>query len=65
MKKIIIIMLVSSTIVAFGQDQIKYPLTKKTDKIDSYFGSQVADPYRWLEDDRSPETYPPDQPHLA
>jgi prolyl oligopeptidase len=56
MKKIIIIMLVSSTIVAFGQDQIKYPLTKKTDKIDSYFGSQVADPYRWLEDDRSPET---------
>ena len=46
----------SSTIASFGQQQNKYPLTKKGDKIDLYFGSQVADPYRWLEDDRSAET---------
>ena len=36
--------------------QIKYPETKKTDKVDTYFGTKVSDPYRWLEDDRSAET---------
>ena len=56
MKKIIVTLLMSSTIASFGQQQNKYPLTKKGDKIDLYFGSQVADPYRWLEDDRSAET---------
>ncbi|TDF42431.1 S9 family peptidase [Alteromonadaceae bacterium M269] len=33
-----------------------YPVTQKTDVVDTYFGEQVADPYRWLEDDRSEET---------
>ncbi len=34
---------------------IKYPETKKVDVVDDYFGTKVPDPYRWLEDDRSPE----------
>lgn len=33
-----------------------YPKTRKGDVIDTYFGTEVADPYRWLEDDRSDET---------
>ena len=49
-------MLVSSTIVSLSQAQIKYPQTKKTDKVDSYFETKIPDPYRWLEDDRSTET---------
>jgi prolyl oligopeptidase len=36
--------------------KIEYPLTKKGDVIDSYFGTKVPDPYRWLEDDKSMET---------
>jgi len=36
--------------------QLKYPETKKVDTVDTYFGTQVKDPYRWLEDDRSNET---------
>ena len=35
---------------------IDYPKTKKVDTITNYFGVDVKDPYRWLEDDRSPET---------
>ncbi len=56
MKKIIVTLLMSSTIASFGQQQNKYPLTRKGDKIDIYFETKVADPYRWLEDDRSIET---------
>lgn len=33
-----------------------YPETKKENVKDTYFGTTVTDPYRWLEDDRSEET---------
>lgn len=35
---------------------IVYPETRKGDVRDNYFGTEIADPYRWLEDDRSAET---------
>ncbi|MEZ4874493.1 MAG: prolyl oligopeptidase family serine peptidase [Flavobacteriaceae bacterium] len=35
---------------------VSYPNTAKVDTVDTYFGVDVPDPYRWLEDDRSPET---------
>ncbi|RZN83857.1 MAG: S9 family peptidase [Winogradskyella sp.] len=36
--------------------KVDYPETAKVEHTDTYFGEQVSDPYRWLEDDRSPET---------
>ena len=35
---------------------VEYPTTTKVDTVTKYFGTNVKDPYRWLEDDRSPET---------
>ncbi len=35
---------------------VNYPETQKADSVDTYFGTEVKDPYRWLEDDRSEET---------
>lgn len=36
--------------LATGQG-LKYPASKTVDQVDEYFGTRVADPYRWLEDD--------------
>lgn len=35
---------------------VSYPETRRGDTVDTYFDQQVADPFRWLEDDRSEET---------
>jgi prolyl oligopeptidase len=39
-----------------NDSMVNYPETKTVDTINTYFGVNVKDPYRWLEDDRSPET---------
>ncbi len=38
------------------QAKLNYPITKKVDTVDTYFGTKVNDSYRWLEDDKSEET---------
>jgi len=50
--------LVAGSLSAQSQNQSKlnYPETKKVDTVTDYFGTEVKDPYRWLEDDRSEET---------
>src|SRR5215211_243749 len=36
--------------------KIVYPVTKKVEQVDDYFGTKVSDPYRWLEDETAAET---------
>ena len=49
---VFVLSLLLALCVATGlaQSTIGYPETKKVDQVDDYFGTRVADPYRWLED---------------
>lgn len=58
MKKIILMLVITTSVGSYGQKQnnVKYPQTKKGETVDLYFDTKVNDPYRWLEDDKSAET---------
>jgi prolyl oligopeptidase len=59
MKKQFLTIIVMAILISCNgpvNNKIAYPLTKKSDVIDNYFGTKVPDPYRWLEDDKSAET---------
>lgn len=46
-----------ATLTTYKTIEVKYPVTKKDSIVkDSYFGTVVPDPYRWLENDTSAET---------
>ncbi|EOZ95910.1 Prolyl endopeptidase [Indibacter alkaliphilus LW1] len=40
----------------FEKIDVNYPEVRKSDQIDTYWGEEVADPYRWMEDDYADET---------
>jgi len=51
------IILIMSCTKPHEQASVKpYPQTKKVDTVNTFFGTQVADPYRWLENDTAKET---------
>jgi len=57
MKKNLLLFIIPLLITMTSCKQtIKYPITKKVDTVDNYFGTKVADPYRWLENDTSAAT---------
>ena len=63
MKKVTLLILATLSIISCKEEKkneqqmtLTYPETKKVDTVDVYFGTEVKDPYRWLENDRSEET---------
>ena len=53
---LIFVLMISCNKATEKMSAIQYPETQKVDTVDNYFGSEVPDPYRWLEDDQSAET---------
>jgi len=56
MKRIILSFLALTFMISCTEKRIQYTPTAKGDVKDTYFGTEVEDPYRWLEDDKSAET---------
>jgi len=62
MKSTILPVALALMLIGCDQEQKKekltltYPETRQDETVDTYFGEEVADPYRWLEDDMSDET---------
>lgn len=63
MKWSIVSLVASASILACNAPQQQeetmtyvYPETRQVEVVDTFFGTPVADPYRWLEDDLDPET---------
>lgn len=60
MKKLFSVLAMSATLAASAQTKpvptMKYPATQQGNVTHEYFGTKVADPYNWLEDDRSEAT---------
>jgi len=57
-KMLTLTIILFATVIAFaacqkGAAKLTYPATKTVDQVDDYFGTKVADPYRWLEDDNA------------
>ena len=56
MVALVIIILNSCDTMNSKNNKLTYPKATKDTVVDNYFGTKVADPYRWLEDDNSEAT---------
>ncbi len=51
-----VLLVFAFTSIPVQANKLPYPKPRKVNHTDTYFGTVVADPYRWMEDDNSEET---------
>ncbi|MCU0251590.1 MAG: prolyl oligopeptidase family serine peptidase [Vicinamibacterales bacterium] len=51
-----ILAVLMSVTLAAQQGPYHYPQVKKVNQVDDFFGTKIADPFRWLEDSDAPDT---------
>ncbi|MBQ7514056.1 MAG: S9 family peptidase [Prevotella sp.] len=56
MKRIVLMSMAIMTSALVQAQGLQYPKAEKDGTVDEYFGTKVADPYRWLENDTSAQT---------
>ena len=56
MKRLILMTMAVLATTAVSAQGLQYPKAAKDGTVDEYFGTKVADPYRWLENDTSAQT---------
>ena len=54
-KNLLLPIIIALIFFSCNNSKYDYPETKKVDIVDNYFGTEVPDPYRWLESDTSHE----------
>jgi prolyl oligopeptidase len=42
-------------VTLLAQSSLKYPQSRKGDVVDDFFGTKIADPFRWMEDLNAPD----------
>ena len=52
---VIVLVTLATTMAAQSGFPLKYPVASRGTVVDDYFGTKVADPYRWMEDLNSPD----------
>jgi prolyl oligopeptidase len=58
MKTRLLTVLIAAMAISCAQPdapKLTYPAAKKVDQVDDFFGTKVADPYRWLESSDTPD----------
>lgn len=55
MKHLFLLLLAAVALTQSASGQYHYPASRIVEVSDEYFGTTIPDPYRWLEDVKSPE----------
>src|SRR5574344_935217 len=55
-RNISFLIVLSFFVSSMAQQKLSYPKAATVDTVDEYFGTKVADPYRWMENDNSAAT---------